>query len=200
MRIVGGGGGGGVQVPSLSSTETVFEPPLATTTSGRPSSLKSPTATAEGDEPTAYAPAYVRVPSPLPSSSLTVPVSASDVTASSSPSPLKSAAATPVSRAPLAEWLIGSSNVPSPRPRNTFTVWPAVTRSGMPSPVKSPTAIPRSSGPPKNSKNWSRNVPSPLPRSAKLPLPKRPPQRGAAVTASRLPSRLRSATVTAAGY
>src|SRR5262245_39156458 len=138
MRIVGGGGGGGVQVPSLSSTETVFEPPLATATSGRPSSLKSPTATAVGDEPTAYAPAYVSVPSPLPSSSLTVPVSPSDVTASSSPSPSKSAATTPVCAFPLAGWLIGSSNVPSPRPARTSTDQPAATRSGTPSPVKSP--------------------------------------------------------------
>src|SRR5262249_56816251 len=80
MRIVGRGGGGGGQVPSLSSTDTVFEPPLATTTSGRPSASKSPTASADGDEPTVYALAYVSVPSPLPTSSLILPVFASDGT------------------------------------------------------------------------------------------------------------------------
>src|SRR6188472_4000596 len=79
-------GGCDAQVPSLSRTETVFEPALAAATSDRPSPLKSPTAMAEGDEPTAYAPAYVSVPFPLPSSSLTVPPYLSDVTASSRPS------------------------------------------------------------------------------------------------------------------
>jgi hypothetical protein len=75
-------GGGGVQSPSLSRTETVFEPASAVATSDRPSPLKSPTVPAEGDEPTAYAPAWVRAPLLLPSNSLAVPVSASDVTAS----------------------------------------------------------------------------------------------------------------------
>ena len=44
---------GGGPAPSLSSTETVFEPAFATATSGRPSPLKSPTATVAGDEPAA---------------------------------------------------------------------------------------------------------------------------------------------------
>ena len=80
-----------------------------------------------------------------------MPVSASDVTASSLPSPLKSATATPVCMAPLAIWLIGASNEPSPWPRSTSTVSPALIRSGMPSPVKSPTASPRTSEPVRNS-------------------------------------------------
>src|SRR5262249_4364483 len=138
-------GGGGVQVPSLRRTETVFEPALAAAASGRPSLLKSPTAIAEGDEPTAYAPAYVRVPLPLLRSSLTVPVSASDVTASRLPSPSKSPSTTPVCILRWGDWSIGKSNVPPPRPGTTTTVWPAAIRSGIPSPVKSPTASPRTS-------------------------------------------------------
>src|SRR5262245_43845616 len=102
MLRLGGGGGGGGQSPSLSSTDTVFDSPFAATTSGRPSPLKSPTATAEGHEPTVYAAAYVRVTFPLPNNSLTVSVPASEVTASSLPSPLKSATATPVWKSPLA--------------------------------------------------------------------------------------------------
>src|SRR5262249_51298276 len=143
IRSAGGGGGGGVQLPSLRRTEAVFEPALAVATSGRPSPLKSPTAIADGDEPTAYAPANVSVPFPLPSSSLAVPVSASDVTASRLPSPWESAAAARVGWERLAEGALGSPNVPSPRPVKISTAPPETTRSGMPSPVKSPTATAR---------------------------------------------------------
>ena len=64
------------------------------------------------------------------------------MTTSSLPSPLKSATATDVC---TSRWRIADrvSNVPSPRPGRTSTVWPPVTRSGMPSPVKSPTATAR---------------------------------------------------------
>ena len=67
------GGSSGDQSPSLSSTETAFEPRSAAATSGRPSPLKSPTVTAKGHEPAAWSIGEENVPSPKPRSTLTVP-------------------------------------------------------------------------------------------------------------------------------
>src|SRR6516162_4850814 len=77
---------GGGQVPSLSSTETLPEPELATATSGRPSPLKSPAAAAEGVVPTVAVMGNDRVPSPLLRSALTIPLLESAVTTSILPS------------------------------------------------------------------------------------------------------------------
>src|SRR5215472_16476776 len=62
----------GGQAPSLSSTETLLVPALATATSGRPSPLKSPAATADGTEPAATVIGSDKVPSPLLRSTLTL--------------------------------------------------------------------------------------------------------------------------------
>src|SRR5437763_7348287 len=82
------------QIPLLSSTETLLELELADAASGRPSPLKSPTATQIGYEPTAAFTGGLKAPVPVPSSTLTVPGSWLAVTRSILPSPLKSAMAT----------------------------------------------------------------------------------------------------------
>jgi hypothetical protein len=64
---------GPVHNPSLISTETLLEAALATARSGRPSPLKSPTATAAGAVPTAKFTAGWKLPWPLPRSRLTLP-------------------------------------------------------------------------------------------------------------------------------
>ncbi len=154
------------QAPSLSSTETVFEPAFAAATSGRPSPLKSPTATAPTDQSTQGSSDWMNVPSPRPRSTLTVfrrPVGRDDV---------ELAVAVEVGRRdrvskPLANAVDRAANVPSPRPGRTFTDpdprLAAVTRSGMPSPVKSPTAT--AQGEPPVADGRTRSVPSPLPSS-----------------------------------
>src|SRR5207248_2156620 len=81
------------QVPSLSSAETSLEPELADATSGRPSPLKSPTATPTGYEPAAAFTGGLKAPVPVPSSTLTAALALA-VTRSRRPSPLKSARAT----------------------------------------------------------------------------------------------------------
>src|SRR5881396_2469031 len=78
------------QVPSFRSTEAVFAEPLAVAASGRPSPLKSPTATAIAAGVGARLIGGVKVPGPRPSSTLRVPSPQLAVNQSALPSPLKS--------------------------------------------------------------------------------------------------------------
>src|SRR5262245_61926352 len=62
------------QAPSLSITETLFEPALTTDASGRPSPLKSAMTTDVDEEsPVAVVIGRARLPSPLPRRTLTAP-------------------------------------------------------------------------------------------------------------------------------
>src|SRR5437660_165597 len=83
-----------VPSPLPSSTEMVLSLRLATTKSGLPSPLKSPTATKAGASPTRELSGTWKVPSPLPSSTATLLEPMLATAKSSLPSPLKSPTAT----------------------------------------------------------------------------------------------------------
>src|SRR5262249_52945272 len=87
------GGAANVPSPWPSSTLTLLLSCFATATSSRPSPLKSPTATARGNVPTARSVRGRKEPSPLLSSTLMVPLLFA-VTRSRAPLPSKSPAAT----------------------------------------------------------------------------------------------------------
>jgi hypothetical protein len=106
-----------------------------------PSALKSPTATDVGLEPVLMPAGAWKVPSPLPSRTLTSPALA--VARSMLPSPLKSPAPSDWGLLPVAE-VRGAAKVPSPVPRSTLTVLSPVfvtARSGKGSLLKCPETI-----------------------------------------------------------
>src|SRR5207247_8154570 len=72
LMVIDGASSAG-QVPSLSRTERLLELELADAASGRPSPLKSPTATQIGYGATAAFTGALKVSAPVPSSTLTVP-------------------------------------------------------------------------------------------------------------------------------
>src|SRR5271165_2792050 len=128
----------------FSNIDTVLVPWFAVTKSGLPSRLKYPTATKLGLAPTPKGPAAWKVPSPLPSSTLTLALPLFATATSSLPSPLKSPTATELGLWP-APGFVAAWKVPSPLPSSTLTLLLlpfAVTRSSLPSPLKSPTATP----------------------------------------------------------
>src|SRR4051794_26864238 len=137
-----------VPVPLPRKTDTL---PGSTgaTMSGLPSPLTSPVATELGLLPPApkMFPGVVNPPDPLFSNTTSWLSGEALSTRSRSPSPSKSALATPLG--PLWDERGGPTvNPPVPLPVNTVRLFPwlfAVTRSGMESPVKSPVAI--ASGP-----------------------------------------------------
>src|SRR5689334_5872153 len=94
-----------VEVPEVgtqlfSRMDTLLEPLFAVTRSGRPSPLKSPTATEEGYRPAEKLTAGWKVPLPLPSTMDTLLEPMFPVTRSGRPSPLKSPTATDSGVAP----------------------------------------------------------------------------------------------------
>src|SRR5688572_11444991 len=82
------------QIPSLISTETLWDELLADAASTIPSPSKSSTTTPHGVEPAAALTGGLKAPDPVPSSTLTVAEPESVVIRSRMSSPLKSAAAT----------------------------------------------------------------------------------------------------------
>src|ERR1017187_780692 len=110
------------------------------------------------------------VPSPFPSSTVSVLLSAFPTTRSTNPSPLKSPVTAQMGWPPvgtLSFWV----KDPSPTPRKMLTALIAVpanvelvtARSGMPSPLKSPVATKVGAGFSEIGSDFAVNVPSPLP-------------------------------------
>ena len=135
--------GPNVPSPWPSSTLTALLAKSADTRSGRPSPLKSWTATAHGCEPTARSIRGRKEPSPLPSSRLTASLPLFAVTRSRAPLPSKSPTATAAGPwpTPMTRWSFW--NEPSPLPSSTSTtLFPecAMARSSRPSLLTSPTA------------------------------------------------------------
>lgn len=156
--------------------------------------MKSPTAIDSGLLPVAglaEAEVAMKVPSPLPRSTVIVLLPALATARSGMPSPLKSAVTIPIGSSPVGKLAAAAVNVPSPFPNSTVILLLsslAIARSGMPSSLKSPTTIElpaRLAG----RLSASVNVPSPLPRST-APF---------AVARSRMPSPLKSPVVMADG-
>src|SRR5262249_9821283 len=118
--IASAGASSPAQPPSLRRTETVPAFPLAVATSGRPSRLKSPTATPKWDEAVLVFTGGRKAPVPVPSSTPTVPVLGLAMARSALPSLLKSAE----DRGPAWESepkLPALVNEPVPLPRSTPT-------------------------------------------------------------------------------
>src|SRR5262245_60451835 len=195
-----------VPSPWPSRTLTVSLSCFAAATSSRPSPLKSPTATARGAPPTVTSIRGRKEPPPLPSSTLTVPWLFA-VTRSRAPLPSKSPAATERGVGPTGRtrWFVW--NEPSPLPSRTstagFTPLAAVVRatSGRTSPLKSPdtTDVPAGLRTAVVTAGWNERLPLP---SSTLTLPwEVEVETGPVLTTARsgLPSRLKSATVTARG-
>src|SRR5260370_749702 len=139
-----------VPSPLPSSTETVLSLLLATTKSGLPSPLKSPTASEVGALPTRKLSGAPKVPSPLPSSTETLLEPLLATAKSSLPSPLKSPTATDQGLIPTVK-VNGVGTVPSPLPRAAVTQLVLnfeAARSSLPSRLKSPTATDAGSAPP----------------------------------------------------
>src|SRR6266567_1891843 len=139
-----------VPSPLPSSTEMVLSLWLATTKSGLPSPLKSPTATKAGALPTRKLSGPWKVPSPLPRSTETLLEPMLATAKSSLPSRLKSPTARDQGLIPTGK-VNGGWKVPSPLPSSTETVLEltlAAARSSLPSPLKSPTATDAGSYPP----------------------------------------------------
>src|ERR1051325_3231317 len=140
----GGGPGRGFTPPVLTSTEIVFEPPFATTRSGRPSPFKSPGATENGESPVPQSVFGPNLPAPVPSNTETVFANEFASARSAFPSPFRSAITTetgslPVANSPRPEM------VPSPSPSSVGTVLdfsfaPALSRSPSPARPPSPPA------------------------------------------------------------
>src|SRR6266568_2408223 len=139
-----------VPSPLPSSTKMVLSLRLATTKSGLPSPLKSPTATKAGALPTRKLSGVRKVPSPLPSSTETLLEPMLATARSSLPSPLKSPKAKDQGLIPTGK-VNGAWKVPSPLPSSTETALEftfATARSSLRSPLKSPTATDAGSYPP----------------------------------------------------
>src|SRR5882724_11111677 len=135
----------------------------ASATSGRPSWLKSPTAT--HGPPALYVWDTWNVPSPLLSSNSELFEFATSK--STLPSLLKSATPIAPARSPPVGWACGGWNVRSPLPRSTVKVVPpAEAMSTLPSPLKSPTATVAASGSKGKLRQNSLKVPSPWPMSS----------------------------------
>ena len=107
------------------------------------------------------------MPSPLPRSMLTPPLSAT--ARSSLPSPFRSPVASPIGRCPVVNCIPLSLSVPSPFPKSTPTLLPLefVTRatSTLPSLLKSPAADESASVPPPSKSRRAMKPPSPSPIS-----------------------------------
>src|SRR5262249_35498691 len=160
----------------LSSTDTVPDPRLPTTTSGRPSPFMSPTATPNDSGPVGIWIAGAKLASPVPASTDTPPLVKSATATSALPSPLRSPAATPAARGrrgpappapagppPAATLSVGRSPA-GPVPSSTEAESPplfTVTTSGAPSLLTSATASARVSGPDPNLPAGWRKLPSP---------------------------------------
>ena len=161
-----------------------------------PSPLMSPTATENGFVPTGKLLMTSKVPSPLPSSTLTLLLPKLAVTMSGLPSPLTSPTATEAGAVPAVK-LVAAPKVPSPLPSSTLTLLlPALatTRSGLPSPLTS--ADRHGLAIAYRWRSWlaAPKVPSPLPSSTLTLLPPK-----LATTRSGLPSPLTSPTATERG-
>src|SRR4051812_45641088 len=202
-------GGANVPLPWPSRTLTVSLSCFAATTSSRPSSLKSPTATARGTPPTATSTRDRKEPSPLPSSRLRVPWLFA-VTRSRAPLRSKSPTAKEKGVWPTLRTSWFGWNEPSPLPSRTSTAGPAgpaVFRatSSRWSPLKSPTAADPAMPVPGPlfwtlvvTAGWNEPLPSP---SSTLRLLWEVESCPVLTTArSDLPSLLKSATVTARGF
>ena len=172
---------------------------MAVARSGRPSRLKSSMVSPEGSVPAGCPGCGVNVPSPLPSSTVTVLSSMLAVARSGLPSRLKSptASATGWRRSPDGWVAVRTRRLPSPsRTATCALVESAAARSGFPSRSKSPTAtatgfaVPR-----KYISPIPPNVPSPLPRNHETTWE----LRAAAATSAR-PSRSKSPTATERGF
>ena len=108
-----------------------------------PSPVRSATATARGLRPTAKVCWTLKVPSPLPRSTLTVLPSELAVTMSGRPSPFKSATATDVGAGPTEHGLPrpeGAVAVAELHGHRVLAATLVVTTSRLPSPVRSATA------------------------------------------------------------
>src|SRR5262245_37979012 len=160
-------------VAGLGVLITVTEPELLFTTarSGRPSPVKSATATQVGRSPTTYGCWVLKVPSPTPVNRESESERSLAATTSGTPSWLKSATALPIGLAPNPSdrYLLKAPNPPAPLFSQTRMAEPpppggmndVQARSGCPSPLKSPTLT--ESGVPASSDVGVPKVPFPLP-------------------------------------
>src|SRR5439155_5939236 len=115
--------------PLPSTTETVFELPLATARSGLPSPFRSPIATELGPLPVPKSVFAPKLPSPLPSSAETVLAKLFATAKSGLPSPFTSPIATETAPSPVLNERNGAAKRGAATARGTVLPEPTASKS-----------------------------------------------------------------------